>query len=280
MRKTSWHDLGPRLMSAVVLVAVAAAGIAAGGRIFAFLIICAMAGMMLEALDLAREDRYGPRGLLAVGWVVMGGVCATIGRLDVMVVLASTGWLFRSRAWAGVMAVILAGGCLIALRLGTIAGPWSVVFPVAVVVCSDSLAYVTGRLIGGAKLAPRISPGKTWSGSAGGLAGAVMAGLVVSALAPSSHASVAATVVWSVVLGIAGQAGDLAESAVKRACGVKDSGTLLPGHGGLLDRFDALMAAAPLAWVLALISGPEVPFWTVTWSDLLRGLRIFVGMPG
>ncbi|HET9020103.1 MAG TPA: phosphatidate cytidylyltransferase, partial [Acetobacteraceae bacterium] len=113
-------------------------------------------------------------------------------------------------------------------------------------------AYLSGRLVGGARLAPRISPGKTWSGAIGGL---LAAALVGAAAGGGRGALVAA------VLSVVAQAGDLAESAAKRRAGVKDSGRLIPGHGGVLDRLDALLAAAPAAALLALALGPGVALW-------------------
>ncbi len=113
-------------------------------------------------------------------------------------------------------------------------------FILVVVWCSDIGAYAAGRLLGGPRLAPSISPGKTWSGAAGGLAAAMAGGIVIAGL--NIWAALGAA-----VLGIASQLGDLGESALKRRYQVKDSGRLIPGHGGLLDRLDGLMAAALVA---------------------------------
>lgn len=133
-------------------------------------------------------------------------------------------------------------------------------FLLAVVWASDIGAYAAGRLLGGPKLAPAVSPSKTWSGAAGGLVAALLAGFGVAAwqgaLPPGPPALLAA-----VLLGIASQAGDLLESWIKRRCQVKDSSGLIPGHGGLLDRVDGLLAAAPVAAALALSVGPGVPIW-------------------
>ena len=121
---------------------------------------------------------------------------------------------------------------------------------------SDIGAYLAGRAIGGPRLAPRISPGKTVSGACGGLLAAICIGIVVALwlAAPSlwPEASIAG------LLGVVAQAGDLGESLVKRHFGVKDSGRLIPGHGGLLDRLDALLAVALAASLLALIEGRGV----------------------
>ena len=118
-------------------------------------------------------------------------------------------------------------------------------------IASDTGAYLAGRRFGGPKLAPRLSPKKTWSGAAGGLVAATLVGAVVGIVAPHRH--FLGTALEAALLAIAAQAGDLAESAAKRRAGVKDSGQLIPGHGGVLDRVDGLMAAAPLAAVLVLL---------------------------
>ena len=147
-------------------------------------------------------------------------------------------------AYAGIFGVALAN--LAALDGGAL------LWLLAVVWMSDIGAYAIGRLVGGPKLAPTVSPGKTWSGMAGAILGGAMAGgiaiwLGANILAPGIALSLGGA------LGALGQCGDLLESALKRHAGVKDSGTLIPGHGGMLDRVDALMVAAPvLAFLLTL----------------------------
>jgi phosphatidate cytidylyltransferase len=114
----------------------------------------------------------------------------------------------------------------------------------AVVWVGDSAAYFGGRALGRHKLAPEISPNKTVEGSVAGLMGSVAAGIAMGTWLLGLSAAFMAGI--SLVAGIAGQIGDLAESALKRSAGVKDSSTLLPGHGGMLDRLDSLMFAAPV----------------------------------
>jgi len=129
-----------------------------------------------------------------------------------------------------------------------------------VVWATDTVAYAAGRLIGGWKLYPRISPRKTWAGLVGGIAGAALVGGVVAArlgLAISPWTLAAA----SALLSLVAQGGDLFESAVKRRFDAKDAGTLIPGHGGLLDRVDGLMAAAPVAALFCLVSGGGITEW-------------------
>ena len=275
---SGWADLKPRLISALVLLVVASLAIGAGGWLFGILMSVVMAGMTSEGAGLAGAWKARDwRAYAGVACACAAGICATIGRWDVVSALAFSSFLFGPALWMTNVCVVLAGASLIWLRLDTGWGVWAVVFLIAVVVSSDSCAYVTGRLIGGPKLAPAISPGKTRSGAVGGLVGAVLAGLCVAALTGTLKNSVLPVVVWSGIIGIAAQIGDLAESAVKRRCGVKDSGRILPGHGGLLDRFDAMMAAAPLAMLLALAAGHDVAFWTVTGHDLWLSLLHFCG---
>ena len=138
------------------------------------------------------------------------------------------------------------------------------VFLLCVVWAGDSAALYVGRALGRHKLAPAISPNKTWEGSIGSIAGSLLitAGLLELADVLSRWNSVTLSFSeegWGYWLGmallvnVAGQVGDLAESALKRSAGVKDSGNLLPGHGGILDRIDALLLAAPALWYAQLI---------------------------
>ncbi|MCY3612989.1 MAG: CDP-archaeol synthase [Gemmatimonadetes bacterium] len=132
-----------------------------------------------------------------------------------------------------------------------------VLYPLVVIWASDTAAYFAGKRFGRTRMAPRVSPGKTVEGGVAGLAAAVvvgaLAGLVMRDLA-SFPVSPAIGALVGLALGVGGQLGDLAESLLKREAGVKDSGTLLPGHGGVLDRFDALFFSLPLAYVLLVLT--------------------------
>ena len=145
-------------------------------------------------------------------------------------------------------------------------GPSLLLFLFLVVWAGDIAALYVGRAWGRRKLAPSISPGKTWEGSVASVVGSVAIGLALVLLAAalsrrnggvsillSFPGSIMGWVVLAVLLNVAAQVGDLVESALKRGAGVKDSGALLPGHGGMLDRIDALLVAAPVLWYALLL---------------------------
>jgi phosphatidate cytidylyltransferase len=230
MGAARWGDLRLRVASAAVLAPLALICIWVGGAAFAGLIIAATLGVAVEWVRMVQAGRGGAASLLA-----------------------------------GAAYILLAAAGLCWLRADPVAGRVNLVFLLALVWASDVGAYVAGRAIGGTRLAPRISPGKTVAGALGGLAASVLAGVVVAVLvsvaaAPSSL-SLGRAGALAGLLGVIAQAGDLLESFVKRHFGVKDSGRLIPGHGGLLDRLDALMAVALAASLLALIQGRGVVLW-------------------
>ena len=231
-RTPRWGDLRIRVASAVVLAPVALVCIWQGGVAFALLVAAAALGLAFEWLALCRQP-VARRGGVAL------------------------------RA-AGLLFVALAAVSLLFLRADPVVGRADVVFVVVVVWAADIGAYLVGRMLGGPRLAPRISPGKTWSGGLGGLAAAVAAGLVVAAFLAEPLGSAGTgwrTAVVAAAIAVVGQAGDLLESFVKRRLEVKDSGHLIPGHGGLFDRLDAILAAAVAAAALALVLGRGVVLW-------------------
>ncbi|WP_396206703.1 phosphatidate cytidylyltransferase [Gemmatimonas sp.] len=138
--------------------------------------------------------------------------------------------------------------------VGETAGALSVLFPVVLTWASDTGAYFSGRLIGGRKLIPSVSPGKTVAGAVGGVLVTVAAtyAFTYGLLVPKAQLAFTPTgiVVFGVAISIIAQVGDLAESLLKREAGVKDSGTLFPGHGGVLDRLDSLFFVLPAAYAL------------------------------
>lgn len=138
------------------------------------------------------------------------------------------------------------------------AGMETVIWLGVVVVMTDTCAYFTGRTLGGPKLAPKISPKKTWSGLIGGIAGAAVASGI---LAGVIDADIVAVALVSGGLAVVAQIGDLAVSKAKRAFGVKDSGNIIPGHGGVLDRFDGVLSASIAIAFLSLAVGGSPLLW-------------------
>ncbi len=127
--------------------------------------------------------------------------------------------------------------------------PW-ILFFLTVIWCNDSFAFATGKAMGRHKLCPSISPGKTIEGALGGIASGVVAALVFNAIARTGVPGF--SVLAALVIGVLGLAGDLFESVIKRGAGVKDSGTIVPGHGGLLDRLDSMFFSLPVLYLLVI----------------------------
>jgi phosphatidate cytidylyltransferase len=269
--ESSWRDLRLRLISAGVLAPLGLACLLNGGWVFVALVLLAMTGIGVEWAGLTRARTRSLPFLFLLAWPGLSLlVTVGIGWLTGLRVLL-VGLLLGPLRGSGIVLIGAGGLSLVWIRGMTgAAGPASLLFVVLTVWSSDSMAYLVGRALGGPKLAPRISPGKTWSGALGGLAGAMIAGAIVAAFGtpgpvqgppPDLFERILRGLLFGGLLGTAAQAGDLAESAFKRRCGVKDSGRLIPGHGGLLDRLDGLMAAAPVAALLSLGSGPAQAFW-------------------
>lgn len=258
-------DLGLRLASAVVLVAVAVGALWAGGWVFAAFAAVAAVLILREWMAMS-----GPFSLRAAPWALMAFVAVSVvmarteplqslgfaALIAVALLMARVtepriGWLSAGMLYAvvpGIAAVALRGDDAMSFdSLGAVA----VIFVFAVVWLTDTAAYFSGRLIGGPKLAPRFSPKKTWSGAIGGTVAGVAAGLIVLVSFGLSVGPVIALI--ALALSVLGQIGDLAESAMKRHFGVKDSGVLIPGHGGIMDRLDGLVVALALAAAIGLV---------------------------
>lgn len=152
-------------------------------------------------------------------------------------------------AWSvvGFLYVGIACLCLVALRADPAEGLGLALAFFSIVWATDICAYLIGRSLGGPKLAPSISPNKTWSGAIGGLVCGIVAGFLVARGMDLSYGTLGVVVVGGVI-SVASQIGDLLESCWKRHFGVKDSGSLIPGHGGILDRIDGVLLASPVAY--------------------------------
>ena len=256
-RAAKWNDLGRRMLSAAVLAPVALLCIWFGGIAYVALIAVAAAGLAIEWVWLCGGLPSRWPGLAVPCLVILATLLApAYARVAVGMLILGFGVLWGLgrdvKLPAGIIYVGLPLVALVWLRLGAgEAGRANLILLVLIVWASDIGAYAIGRLVGGAKLAPALSPGKTWAGAVGGLACAVLVGLLASALLGMPPRLAAALIAG--MLGIATQAGDLLESGLKRHFGVKDSGRLIPGHGGLLDRLDGLLAASSVAALVVLI---------------------------
>jgi phosphatidate cytidylyltransferase len=191
--------------------------------------------------------------LASFGFAALGVAVLIIGAIIVLAlefgshpVLSASGVLY-----AGLPAV-----ALLWLRSSEPSGFAAVLLIVTVVAATDTAAFVAGRLIGGPRLAPSISPNKTWSGLIGGVVAATAVAALFAKWVGSPAAGLALT---GALMGIVAQGGDLAESALKRAFNVKDASQLLPGHGGFMDRMDGLVCVAVAAALLVLFLDPQAP---------------------
>jgi phosphatidate cytidylyltransferase len=249
-----WADLQTRLLSAIVMVAVGALEIWLGGTAFAALVIVLTGVMVWELAGMTAPARRRSPVMLAVaaGTALMAAVVlqSDIAALFLMVptvVFLLTPRRDRRLAGAYALAIMLAGHGLIELRVWS--GTSAILWLIAVVIASDVLGYFAGRMLGGPKFWERISPKKTWSGTVAGWIGAALVGLAFVVLGDSSWLLVP----LSALIAFAGQMGDIAESWIKRRAGVKDASSLIPGHGGVLDRFDALIGAVVAVKLVGLV---------------------------
>lgn len=251
MSKTS--DLPKRAAVAVLLVGIAFAALWFGGFVFWLVVAAGGLLMLAEWSDLARAPLLHKQYALvalAIGIAAMAPGLGSAGiALGLLAVAAAALFaLTRNGQLAfGALYVELPVLGLMVLRAhpdGFLLTLWAM----ALVWASDTAAYFAGRLIGGPKLAPAISPNKTWAGFLGGMAGAGVFGAALAA----GFGLPLVLALCTPLLAALSQGGDLYESHLKRKAGVKDSGNLLPGHGGVLDRLDGLVAVAPVAALLVL----------------------------
>ncbi len=249
-----WADLRPRVLSAIVMVLVGAVEIWLGGLAFAALVIVVTGLMVWELAQMtAPARRRTPITLAFAAGIALAAAVALQGDLSVLALALPSFFLALTprrdrRISAGyAMAIMVAGYGLIFLR--ETGGTQAILWLVLVVIASDVLGYFAGRILGGPKFWPAISPKKTWSGTLAGWIGAALVGLGFWAAGQGG----AILIVMSPLVAFAGQMGDIAESWIKRRAGVKDSSTLIPGHGGVLDRFDALIGAVCLVMAISLV---------------------------
>jgi phosphatidate cytidylyltransferase len=268
--KEANRNLAARVGSALVLAPIAIYATWHGGLVFTLL--CAAAGAlgaaelvaMLAPIGIPEVYGIAAAGLFALApwlgggtfpsWTPVALPAASIGLLSLHLFGSDLAAVPRrasavALSWVYVAPVVAA---VVSLRL--LFGTGWVIMAFVLAFVNDTTAYFAGRFLGRHKMAERISPKKTWEGFAGGVVGSVGGALLVRALDPTRDLSTLSwrgTVFLALGAAVMGPLGDLVESMLKRAAGVKDSGHLIPGHGGLLDRIDALVFVAPWAWVYA-----------------------------
>jgi phosphatidate cytidylyltransferase len=257
-------DLGPRVASAVALVAAAILTLYLGGDVFALFWLLAGFAVNWEWQGLIGGERR-------LGRVVAGGAAvaaaAAFGRFGLAAAGTLEIFLFaviaailagpERRLWAAT-GVVYAGALTFSvcwLRESSDLGLLAIAFLFAVVWGTDIFAYFGGRLIGGPKLWPRVSAGKTWSGTLTGVASGALLGLAAVYLWGGPALAGVQTFLVAFAAAAVSQAGDLFESSVKRRFGVKDSSQLIPGHGGVMDRLDGFIFACVFAAALGLARG-------------------------
>lgn len=260
-------NLRLRIMSALVLAPVALLVVWLGGLAFSGFVGLVSLLLLREWTIIVGVGKREPVVFAAFGALLAAVIAAWFGAPGIAVLLLMAGsvaatvikrgepvarWVAEGIVYSGLSAI-----SLIVLRNGE-AGLPVTLFLVGLVWATDIAAYFVGRSLGGPKLWPRISPKKTWSGAIGGATAAMIVGAAAASLVQVF--SLSAWLAASLILSIFSQCGDLLESSLKRRFGVKDSGSLIPGHGGIMDRVDGLVAAAVLGYAVAgLVSGD--------WSD-------------
>lgn len=240
-----WPDLAARLASALVMLVIGAWGVWSGGDVFHVLVAVICGLMVWELTRMLVPDAKGQAiqlGAIAGAALLLAIYLPPVAALPLLIAPALVGFgqMLRHGALFAVFTagILMAGFGIMSVR-DDLGFGW-VVWLIAVVVATDVLGYFVGRLIGGPKFWPRVSPKKTWSGTIGGWVGSAVVGAVFAI-----NTGIPALLIgMSVLVSIAAQMGDIAESAVKRKVGVKDSSGMIPGHGGLLDRFDGMLGAS------------------------------------
>ena len=258
-------DLRTRAVWGAGLGAAGAIPILIGGWLAGLLVAAAAGAMGWEWRRVTLGPKFQPiLGGMMAGAAAIGVLLAQTGALGValLYLLGAAAALAlldrferRSPLWSplGLLTFGLAAACFIALRESEPFGLETALWIAGVVVACDVGAYFAGRLVGGPKLWPRVSPSKTWSGLAGGMVLAALVGGLFSWATTGTYFQQVCTV--SAIAAVVAQGGDLAESMFKRHFGVKDAGDLIPGHGGALDRLDGFCAATMVAAAVTYLRG-------------------------
>ena len=275
------RELRLRIVSGIILAVIVLVATWYGG--LSFRLLSAAIGLLVYYEWSTITDLHGrdPQGN-ALGWLglvliagatVLGESVYSIEILAVFAIVTAIMVGVRARSWwlpAGIFYSGLTTIALSEIRDDDLRGFVLMLFVFATVWATDILAYFVGRAIGGPKLAPRISPGKTWSGAIGGAIAAVIAGTAV--VWSFFSADELRIPILALVLSVCSQIGDLFESFIKRKFGVKDSSHLIPGHGGVMDRVDGLIFACFAAFLLAIVMSLTMSGETFSLGGVLLGV--------
>jgi len=273
--------LGKRILSAAVLIPFVFCAVWLGGFYWDSVVLVAGMLMLFEWTQISRRDAAnlifsisadGALAIVAFFFALLAVVLVKPGfALAFFCVLISTTFVFFCALplrgigafWpaSGVLYIGLPSVAALLIRNAAPLGTVTLAWVLALVIAADTCAYFFGTILGGPKLAPRISPNKTWSGLFGAMLGAGLAGAIVSVLLALNFRHTFVVIALSTLLGLIEQAGDLFESAFKRHFNVKDSGQLIPGHGGVLDRADGLLAVLLTVAFISFYSPEGIFAW-------------------
>lgn len=261
---TKWADLGVRTLSAAVLIPAVLVDVWVGGVWFE-LAIAVVAVLMADEWTTIVHGRHPLQFALHAAAAVGGAVLTLAAGLGPAAAEIAVLWAISAALatrlsppvslwhYLGVPYVGASAAALVLLRSDAVLGASVIVWVLVTVWSADTLAYFAGRIIGGPRLAPVLSPKKTWAGLGGAVVGSGLASAIFAAAMGFDHW--VGLALFGAGLAIVEQAGDLFKSAMKRHFGVKDSGRLIPGHGGVIDRVDGLVAVSMAAAVIGLIRG-------------------------
>lgn len=259
---SQWSDLGPRVISGLILILIGALDLYLGGIPFTIMILVVCGLIMWELSRMFGATYPVALGCLAAGALFLADYLpstfttySVIVPLFLAVVIVAAGQVKSDKRLFSIYILWILVGCYAFLELRLLDGLGWALWLVTVVVATDVAGYFAGRLLGGPKFWPKISPKKTWSGTIAGWGAAAVVGLIFSGgLTQAGWVLIP----LSVAVSFAGQLGDIAQSAAKRRKGVKDSSNLIPGHGGVFDRFDAMLGASVFMipfWLLGAVLG-------------------------
>lgn len=264
MTENRWPDLRQRLLSALVLAGLGITAVILGGLPFAAFIAALTGVMVWELARIATGNAGYAFGLAIVSGLLLffepGGYQIALTVLILGIPLIISMLATDHKLQVGLFAVMVAASGFVMEILRFDLGLVWVLWLVLVVIATDVAGYFAGRTFGGPKFWPSISPKKTWSGVIAGWIAAALVGVIFDG------GNLGVLAVLSMLVSFASQMGDIAESSVKRRFAVKDSSNLIPGHGGFLDRFDAMIAATLLLGVLNLILPDGLHFFDMAWQ--------------